>query len=77
MAAEKETVRRLESQGIGGVTTELGVAALASLMSHQGDGLTQAAVMPVTWSKFAHRFGGQLPPFFSRVAANIGSLSDA
>ncbi|EKU23494.1 type i fatty acid, partial [Nannochloropsis gaditana CCMP526] len=36
-------------------------------MSHKA-GLAQAAVMPVSWSKFAARSGGRLPPFFSRVA---------
>ncbi|EWM19939.1 hypothetical protein Naga_102879g1 [Nannochloropsis gaditana] len=67
MAMEKDTVKRLEGQGIGGITPDIGVSALSSLMSHKA-GLAQAAVMPVSWSKFAARSGGRLPPFFSRVA---------
>ena len=67
MATEKDTVKRLEAQGISGITNDMGVSALGSLMAQEGVS-AQAAVLPVTWSKFAQRSGGRLPPFFSRVA---------
>ncbi|KAM3575053.1 hypothetical protein VYU27_003073, partial [Nannochloropsis oceanica] len=76
MATEKDTVKRLEGQGISGITNEMGVSALSSLMSQEG-GIGQAAVLPVSWSKFAARSGGRLPPFFSRVARSDVSAGGA
>ena len=57
MATEKDTMKRLEGQGISGITNEVGVCALSSLMSQEG-GVCQAAVLPVSWPKFASRSGG-------------------
>ena len=76
MATEKDTVKRLEGQGISGITNEVGVSALSSLMSQEG-GIGLAAVLPVSWSKFAARSGGRLPPFFSRVARSDVSAGGA
>ena len=76
MATEKDTVKRLEGQGISGITNEVGVSALSSLMSQEGC-IGLAAVLPVSWSKFAARSGGRLPPFFSRVARSDVSAGGA
>jgi hypothetical protein len=47
-------VQRLVGQGIGGVTSELGVWAPGSLLSHGGGVAAQAAVLPVSsWPKIA------------------------
>jgi acyl transferase domain-containing protein len=70
MAAEKDTLRRLEKQGMKGITDELGMSTVSSVMRHMRlTAVTQVAVMPVLWSKFMSRMGtgGMIPPFLSHV----------
>jgi len=56
MAAENDTMRRLEKQGVKGISEELGLDALSSLMRHSDSSLvTHAVVVPAELMAFMVR----------------------
>ena len=69
MAAERATLRRLEARGMDGLSTELGLTAMASLLRAADGQAPVTAVMPVRWPKFLEQFGGSPPPFLEAMAA--------
>ena len=69
MAAERDTLRRLEARGMDGLSTELGLTAMASLLRAADGQAPVTAVMPVRWPKFLEQFGGSPPPFLEAMAA--------
>lgn len=68
MAAERDTIRRLEGMGIDGLTTEYGLTALSSLVTSSA---SCAAVVPVQWPKFLEQFAGVVPAFLEHVAESV------
>jgi len=79
MAADKGTLKRLEARGMDGISNELGLTAMSSLMvADRSSSVT--AVMPVRWPKFLEQFGSQTPSFLAGMAAaaaEAGSSSTA
>jgi acyl transferase domain-containing protein/thioesterase domain-containing protein/D-arabinose 1-dehydrogenase-like Zn-dependent alcohol dehydrogenase/acyl carrier protein len=69
MAAEKDTLKRLEARGMDGLSTELGLTAMSSLLTAGNSQAAVTAVMPVRWPKFLEQFGGSPPPFLAGMAA--------
>ena len=71
MAAERDTVKRLEAQGISGIDNELGCNALGSILAMGKEGPSQVAVFPVNWDKFFSKMGGLCPPFLEGVKSRF------
>ncbi len=71
-AADRGITERLASQGLGALTPDQGLSAFRRLLESD---ITQAAVLPVDWSRYLARFAhGAVPVFFAEVS---GASSDA
>lgn len=68
-----QTALRVERLGIGLISSETGLGALASVLSQNlvlGRANPVTAAVPITWDKFLQKqFGAVVPPFFSAVGS--------
>ena len=71
MAAERDTVKRLEAQGISGIDNDLGCNALGSILAMGKEGPSQVAVLPINWDRFFSTMGGLCPPFLEVVKGKL------
>ncbi|CAK9054933.1 unnamed protein product [Durusdinium trenchii] len=74
MAANKGTVQRLKSQGLGSIGNTVGMAALAGAL---GSASPVVAACPVHWGQYLKQFGKAVPPFYSRFRREAASASPA
>ncbi|MGH2351712.1 MAG: beta-ketoacyl reductase, partial [Chloroflexota bacterium] len=57
--AGADVAGRMAAEGVGAITPEQGVRTLGRVLA---EGLTEAAVLPVDWERYARRFGSHGPP---------------
>jgi NAD(P)-dependent dehydrogenase (short-subunit alcohol dehydrogenase family)/acyl carrier protein len=70
-AADRGITERLASQGLGALTPDQGLSAFRRLLESD---VTQAAVLPVDWSRYLARFTqGAVPAFFADVSGASSS----
>jgi hypothetical protein len=76
MAAEKGTVKRSEAMGFLGISRDIGLCTLGTLLNDGASGVV--ACMPVDWMKFSQVVGSGASAIVSNVAvysvpSDIGS----
>ncbi len=66
-AAARKVGKRAGEQGVGVISPQKGLQALALLLQRN---VVEAGVLPVAWAKYAEQFGDTPPPFFTEVIAS-------